>query len=272
MAEHGSGAPSRAPDVICRAVEKVFGRGSSAVPAVAATDVVFAPGTTTALVGPSGCGKSTLLRMIAGLEAPTGGSIRVGGRTPDAVRRDGALAVAFQDPSLLPWRTVASNVALARKLARRAPDREAVAELIRMVGLEGFEDRRPSELSGGMRQRAAIARTLATEPTLVLLDEPFGAVDELTRRRLNIELPPVWERRGATTLMVTHSVAEAVLVSDRVLVLSPRPARILADIDVPLDRPRRAAMTATPAFRDLVERIEAALSGEPSAPELKAAE
>jgi NitT/TauT family transport system ATP-binding protein len=170
---------------------------------------------------------------------------------------------------------VASNVALARKLARQAPDATAVADLIRMVGLEGFEDRRPSELSGGMRQRAAIARTLATEPTLVLLDEPFGAVDELTRRRLNLELPPVWERKGATTLMVTHSVAEAVLVSDRVVILSPRPAQIVADIAVELDRPRGCINDGSKAFRETVEEIEAALAGGASAdvhPDLRAAE
>ncbi|MEM9754937.1 MAG: ABC transporter ATP-binding protein [Pseudomonadota bacterium] len=272
MADPASGAPARAPDIVCRAVEKTFGRGAAAVPAVAPTDVSFAPGTTTALVGPSGCGKSTLLRMIAGLDAPTGGSIRIAGRTPGAVRNDGALAMAFQDPSLLPWRSVAKNVALARTLARRAPDPGLVDDLIGKVGLEGFGRRRPSELSGGMRQRAAIARALATEPTLVLLDEPFGAVDELTRRRLNLELPPVWSRNGATVLMVTHSVAEAVLVSDRVLVLSPRPARILADIAIPLTRPRGAEMTHKAEFRALVSEIEAALAGDAVPSLAKAAE
>lgn len=265
--------PPAPPDIRCRAVTKTFGSGPSAVPAVAATDLVLAGGTTTALVGPSGCGKSTLLRMIAGLEAPSGGAILIGGETPDAVRKRGELAVAFQDPSLLPWRSVAANVALARTLAGQPRDAAAVAGWIARVGLKGFENRRPAELSGGMRQRAAIARCLVTAPRLLLLDEPFGAVDELTRRRLNLELPPIWEKRGATTLLVTHSVSEAVLLADRVIVLSERPARVTADIAVPLARPRRAAMIDSPAFRALVAEVAGALMGDRAAtPDLAAAE
>ncbi len=157
------------PDIRCHAVAKTFGTGETAVAAVAPTDLALGPGTTTALVGPSGCGKSTLLRMIAGLEPVTEGAVRIGGEPPDALRRSGALSVAFQDPSLLPWRTVRRNVELARHLARLPRDDDFVAALIAMVGLAGFEDRRPAELSGGMRQRAAIARCLVTAPRLLLL-------------------------------------------------------------------------------------------------------
>jgi NitT/TauT family transport system ATP-binding protein len=243
---------------------------------VAPTDLTFAAGATTALVGPSGCGKSTILRMVAGLDAPTAGRIRIGAEPPDAVRARGQMAVAFQDPSLLPWRTVAGNVALARHLARLPPDPAAVARLIGMVGLAGFEGRRPAELSGGMRQRAAIARCLVTDPRVLLLDEPFGAVDELTRRRLNVELPPLWAARGTTTLLVTHSVTEAVLLSDRIVVLSARPSQVVADIAVPLPRPRRADLIHTPAFRALEAAVTDALFGTPdqgaAEPALRAAE
>ena len=167
--------------------------------------------------------------------------------------------MAFQDASLLPWRTVRGNIALARTLARLPAAPQAVETLIALVGLDGFGDRRPAELSGGMRQRAAIARCLATEPGLLLLDEPFGSVDELTRTRLNQDLPKLWERRGTTTILVTHSVSEAVLLSDRVLVLSPRPGGVVADIRVPLPRPRPASVTRTAAFAALTKTVSAAL-------------
>ncbi|AJE46863.1 ABC transporter ATP-binding protein [Celeribacter indicus] len=253
--------PARPPEVVCRGLTKVFGTGPRRVEAVAPTDLRFAPGSTTALVGPSGCGKSTLLRIVAGLEAPTEGSVLIAGETPRTVSRRGALSIAFQDPSLLPWRSLRSNVALARRLARQPADPAAVDDLIRRVGLAGFEDRRPAALSGGMRQRAAIARCLVTLPRLLLLDEPFGAVDELTRRRLNLELPRLWEKPGATTVLVTHSISEAVLLSDRILVLSARPAAVVADIPVPLPRPRRADMTDSDAFRALERRVAGVLFG-----------
>ncbi|WP_417254824.1 ABC transporter ATP-binding protein [Celeribacter sp.] len=243
------------PDVVCNGLRKVFGHGAQQVEALASTDVTFASGTTTALVGPSGCGKSTLLRMVAGLETPTEGSVLIAGESPRMTSKKGTLSVAFQDPSLLPWRTVRSNVALARKLAAQPADKIAVDDLIARVGLAGFEDKRPAALSGGMRQRAAIARCLATRPNLLLLDEPFGAVDELTRRRLNLELPRLWEKPGATTVLVTHSVSEAVLLSDRILVLSARPATIVADIDVALERPRTARMIDSAAFRQIEHEV-----------------
>jgi NitT/TauT family transport system ATP-binding protein len=252
--------PPPPPEIVCRAVAKSYGADAAPVEALAPFEATFEAGTTTAIVGPSGCGKSTLLRLVAGLEAPSAGEVLIGGEPPGAVKGRGELAVAFQDPSLLPWRTVESNVALARRLARMRADPRLVQELIGLVGLDGFEGTRPSELSGGMRQRAAIARCMATAPRLVLLDEPFGALDELTRRRLNIELPPIWQRRGATTLLVTHSVVEAALVSDRVIVLSARPGRMVADIPVGFEHPRTGGLLVRDAFQEVVSAIEAALA------------
>lgn len=256
----GAGAASAAPQVVCTALAKTFPAGREALRVLEPLDLTLEAGSVTALVGPSGCGKSTLLRIIAGLERPdTGGSVRIGGDDPAAVRRRGELAIAFQDASLLPWRTTAGNVALAQRLAKRPVDRERIAELLRLVGLEGFEQVRPAQLSGGMRQRAAIARCLITEPRLLLLDEPFGAVDELTRRRLNIELPPLWSGAQTTTLLVTHSISEAVLLADRVLVMSPRPGSVVADIPVDLERPRSLEHVHSARFAELTERIGALL-------------
>ncbi|WP_299907724.1 ABC transporter ATP-binding protein [uncultured Paracoccus sp.] len=245
------------PDILCRGLAKVFAGG---VEVLSPLDVALAAGQTTALVGPSGCGKSTLLRLIAGLEDPSAGSILIGGETPDHMRRQAAISVAFQDPSLLPWRSLRGNIALGRKLAHLPADQALVDRLIRLVGLAGFEATRPAALSGGMRQRAAIARALASAPRLLLLDEPFGAVDELTRRQLALDLPPLWQERGTTTLLVTHSVSEAVFLADRILVLSPRPARIVADIAVPLPHPRRADLADSDGFHDLAVQVSTALA------------
>lgn len=235
-------------------------------------DLTLAAGRTTALVGPSGCGKSTLLRLIAGLEVPTTGTVTIGGQDPAVMRRSGAISVAFQDPSLLPWRTVRGNIALASKLARRPVDRVQIEELIDLVGLTGFGDMRPAALSGGMRQRAAIARAMVTEPRLLLMDEPFGAVDELTRRQLAQDLPRLWQPRGTTTLLVTHSVDEAVLLADRVLVLSSRPARIVADIPVRLPHPRAPDAVTSPAFRSHALQVSSALADGIDTPGAQAAQ
>lgn len=254
------GEPQVAPRVVCTAVAKTFPASGGPLAALEPLDLTLEAGSVTALVGPSGCGKSTLLRIVAGLEQPDrGGSVRIGDDDPLEVRRRGELAIAFQDASLLPWRTAASNVALAQRLAHQPVDRERIDELLRTVGLAGFERSRPAELSGGMRQRAAIARCLITEPRLLLLDEPFGAVDELTRRRLNIELPPLWSGAQTTTLLVTHSISEAVLLADRVLVMSPRPGTIVADLPVDLERPRRMEQFRSRRFGELVGRIGALL-------------
>jgi NitT/TauT family transport system ATP-binding protein len=243
------------PEIVCEGVTKQFGSGATMVEAVAPLSLRFSAGQMTALVGPSGCGKSTLLRMVAGLEKPTEGTITLGGETPEALQRAGALAMAFQDASLLPWRSVQGNIALARKLARLPADPEAVAGMIARVGLAGFERARPAALSGGMRQRVAIARCLVTGPRVLLLDEPFGAVDELTRARLNTELPPLWQASGTTCLMVTHSVPEAVALADRVLVFSSRPGRVVGDIAIPPEARGDKLLRL-----GLVEQVSAALA------------
>ncbi len=263
-----------APEIRCVGLAKSFGAAGARVEALRPVDLVLAGGGTTALVGPSGCGKSTLLRLVAGLEEPTAGTVLIGGRTPAEIRSHAGLAMAFQDASLLPWRTVRGNIALALTLARRPADPDEVDRLISLVGLEGFEDRRPGELSGGMRQRVAIARCLVSEPELLLLDEPFGSVDEFTRMRLNFDLPPLWENRGATTLLVTHSVNEAVLLSDRVIVFSPRPAEVAADIPIPFARAQDPRETMRlPEFAATVEQVSAALwRGSRGRPDILAAE
>lgn len=262
---HARTQPRRAaPAVRAIRVAKTFPGRHGEVAALDPLDLELEPGSVTALVGPSGCGKSTLLRLIAGLETPdAGGEIRIDDGTPAEARRGGELAVAFQDPSLLPWRTAEGNVALAQKLARQPIDLPRIRELLRLVGLKGFERARPAELSGGMRQRAAIARCLITRPRLLLLDEPFGAVDELTRRRLNLELPPLWSDAATTTLLVTHSIPEAVLLADRVLIMSARPGRIIAEVGIDLPRPRRAEHLRDERFQDLVDEVGAHLGSEP---------
>ena len=240
-------------DIQCSGVSRLF---DGSILAVDGIDLTFAAGRTTALLGPSGCGKSTLLRLIAGLEDPTAGQVLIAGQPPQALCKQGGLSVAFQDPCLLPWLTVTRNVALGLKLARQAPDPQAVDQMINLVGLGGFQNARPAALSGGMRQRAAIARALVTRPRVLLLDEPFGALDALTRRQLAHDLPPLWQRQQATTLLVTHSVDEAVMLADRILVLSPRPARVMADLDVTLPRSRDPESAA---FRRLSTEVLALL-------------
>lgn len=242
-------------DIHCREIAKRFGDLDSVAP----MSLTFAAEQTTALVGPSGCGKSTLLRMVAGLEQPSEGSIMIGNESPATLAKSGGLAMAFQDASLLPWRSVRANVELGAVLARKSTAR--VDELIALVGLDGFADARPAELSGGMRQRVAIARALVSAPDVLLLDEPFAAVDAITRMRLNSELPALWQ--NTTTILVTHAVIEAVLLSDRVIVLSKRPASIVADIHVTLDGPRNDAMTRTESFKSLCDTILTALEDSP---------
>ena len=225
-----------------------------AVPALHDIDLTVRRGEFVTLVGPSGCGKSTLLRLVAGLVPAAAGALDVA-----SPRR--AIAFVFQDPTLLPWRTVHANVRLPLELARRpeAEQRAAADAALALVGLGDFAAAHPSELSGGMKMRASLARALVARPELLLLDEPFGALDELTRERLDEELLRLWERDRWTALAVTHSVAEAVLLSDRVVVLSPRPGRIVADLPIDLPRPRRAELMATPAFAALTGEVRARL-------------
>ncbi len=214
-------------------------------------DLDLAPGEVVALIGPNGSGKSTLLRVVAGLLRPDRGSVTLDGRP--VTEPDPGIGLVFQEPRLLPWRSVAANVAYPLEIAGWSADRRAerAMQLLDLVGLEGAAALRPRELSGGMRQRAAIARALALEPSVLLLDEPFSALDALTRERFNVELLKLWSRTGTTILVVTHSIPEAVFLADRVVVLSPRPGRVIADIRVPIPRPRSldtlddAAVSAT---------------------------
>jgi len=212
-------------------------------------------GSFTAILGPSGCGKSTLLRLALALEEEDGGSVRIGGEAPFKARRSGAVGVAFQDAALLPWRSVRDNVRLPFEVLGKTPDHDQIRDLIELVGLKGFEKARPGELSGGMRQRVAIARSLVTDPRVLLMDEPFGALDLILRRQMNLELQRIWSAKRPTTLLITHGVDEAVYLADRVVVLSARPARVIADIDIPFERPRGPDLLRDPAFHALCDRI-----------------
>ncbi len=222
-------------------VEKTFSSGTAAV---APITLDIARGSFVSLVGPSGCGKSTLLRMMAGLLAPSAG---------DVGRMAGGIGFVFQDATLMPWADVAANVALPLALERRPID--AVPETLKRVGLDGFERAYPRELSGGMRMRASLARAIVTSPTLLLMDEPFAALDEFTRFRLNDDLRALWRQNQWTVVFVTHSIREAVFLSERVVVMSPRPGRVIADVAVDLPDHRDETVRASHALADQCARI-----------------
>ena len=208
-----------------------------------------------AIVGASGCGKSTLLKIVAGLLPPSRGAVRVEGR-PVEGPLDG-VGIVFQSPTLLRWRTVLGNVMLpgeARGMAA-GPMRRTAVELLKLVGLEGFEDRYPRELSGGMQQRVALSRALLLDPQMLLMDEPFGALDAMTREEMNLELLRIWEERRKTAVFITHSIAEAVFLADRVVVMTPRPGRVRDQVPIGLPRPRTLATRDTPQFTAHIRHI-----------------
>ncbi len=254
-------------------VDKVFETRSGQVQALDTIELTVAAGEFVSLIGPSGCGKSTLMRIIADLDEPTGGTLAVFGKSARQARLDQEYGIAFQQAGLLPWRTVAANVALPLELHGVASAARAsrVAELLEMVGLSDFADRYPDQLSGGMQQRVAIARALAEQPRLLLMDEPFGALDEMTREKMQTELVRISAETGAAVVFVTHSIPEAVFLSDRVVVMSPRPGRVREIVPMRLgtDASARAARTEElreeRSFFEMVTAVREALHGSPVA-------
>jgi NitT/TauT family transport system ATP-binding protein len=239
-----------------RGVSMVFG-GAGAVQALQNVDLDVRAGEFVSLIGPSGCGKSTLLRLIGDLLAPTSGTITVNGKSPREARLSRQYGIVFQQPVLYDWRTVTQNVQLPLEVMKvdQTERRARAAELLHLVGLTDFADHYPWQLSGGMQQRVSIARALSFRPSVLLMDEPFGALDEMTRERLNRELLNVWAETSTAIVFVTHSIPEAVFLSDRVVVMSPRPGRVESIVDVSLPRPRNIEIRDTPQFVELVARV-----------------
>jgi NitT/TauT family transport system ATP-binding protein len=245
-------ANASAPEIEIASVTKQYGSGRAVLESIG---LVVAKQEFVSLIGPSGCGKSTILKLIAGLAAPTSGTIRVDGMTPQNARE--TISFVFQDATLLPWRTVQQNVGLGLELEHVASDRreKEIAGLLDLVGLKHVAKSYPRELSGGMKMRVSIARALATNPRLMLLDEPFAALDEMSRDRLNEEILRLRAEQNWTAVFVTHSVSEAVFLSDRIVVLAPNPGRIHAEFRVDLPAPRTSTLRNSPEFDAIVARV-----------------
>jgi NitT/TauT family transport system ATP-binding protein len=255
VVQPGSGA--RTVDLHIRAVRKVFDSARGKVEALRDVSLDVPAGHFSALVGPSGCGKSTLLRIITGIYPATAGEVLIGNDRVQEPRHD--VGLIFQSPNLLPWRTIEANVALPLEVGgRNTPKEQAAArahEYLKMVGLYDFRDKLPSELSGGMQQRAGIVRALVHDPAILLMDEPFGAVDVLTREKLNFEIQSIWERTRKTIVFVTHSIQEAVFLADTVFIFSPRPGTIIKVVQSDLPRPRTRETIHTQEFFELTEFV-----------------
>ena len=251
-----SAAPGAHPSAIhVSALCKTYGTDDTGVMALDDINLDIRAGEFVTVVGPSGCGKSTLMRMIAGLIAPSRGEIRLGGDIVRGTRRD--IGIVFQSPVLFPWRTVLENVLIPIDVQRRGRQQNLpkARDLLAMVGLADFAHRYPAELSGGMQQRVGIARALVNNPAILLMDEPFGALDAMTRENLNVELQRLWQSNGNTVLLITHSISEAVFLADRVVVMTARPGRIAEVLEIDLPRPRTLEMMGSTAFGHYVNRI-----------------
>ncbi len=258
--------------VSLRQLTHVFRDGRQPLPVLEDVSLDMPAGQFASVIGPSGCGKSTLLRIVGGLLRPSRGEVLLDGQPPAAAQRARQIGFVFQDPALLPWRNVISNVRLPQEIDRQPPPLPGPEELLELVGLSAFRGYHPHQLSGGMQQRVAIARALAVNPSLLLMDEPFGALDEITRLSMRYELLRIWSASGGqappsgrkTVLFVTHSIFEAVTMSDRVIVLSGRPGRIRADIEIELPRPRTEEIERTRAFLDYAEYLRGLLKEAPA--------
>jgi len=261
--EATAGAETVAAPVVVEAsgVGKVFGTGDGAVTALESVDLTIRQGEFVSLIGPSGCGKSTLLRLIGDLTRPTSGTLSINGKPASQARLDRDYGMVFQAPVLMDWRTITKNIELPLEIMGYPADerRRRAADLLKLVELEAFADRHPWQLSGGMQQRVAIARALSFDPKLLLMDEPFGALDEMTRERMNAELMSIWRRTGTTIVFVTHSIPEAVFLSTRVVVMSARPGRIVQVVDIDLPNERSVKTRESERYFRLVTSVREAL-------------
>jgi len=251
--------PQAEPILVVRELSAVFSKGAEGLQALDRLTFSVHPQEFVCVLGPSGSGKSTLLRILAGLLPPSDGDVYYQGERISSPRRE--VGMVFQRANLMPWRTVLQNITLPLELQSlpRELALEHARELIDLVGLQGFEDTLPRDLSGGMAQRVAIARALVHDPEMLLLDEPFGGLDALTRERMGAELLRIWQARRKTVVMVTHSISEALFLADRVLVFSPRPGSLRLDLAVKLPRPRQEGVQYTPAFGELASRVRQAI-------------
>jgi NitT/TauT family transport system ATP-binding protein len=257
---HGDTEPGEARepfDISIENVSKSFLSSRGRTDALAGIKVDLKRGSFVALIGPSGCGKSTLLRILAGLEQPDSGNVRIRGDAPKTFRAGGELGVVFQDPALLPWHSVKRNISFPLRVLGRSVRgyEKRIQELIDLVGLSGYERALPYQLSGGMRQRVAIGRALVTSPSVLLLDEPFGALDQILRRSMNIELQRIWMTQRITTLLVTHGIDEAVFLADEVIVMHANPGRVAGIVPVAFPRPRTPDLFASGQFHILCDSL-----------------